>query len=85
VIELNFPEYKWIPYATYPVVGFVAMSMVATNGHWWSDYPLSLMLGWHFAKAVTRGNAPIETASSWNLDPYIPVPGAAGLLLSKRF
>ncbi|HEY8280367.1 MAG TPA: phosphatase PAP2 family protein [Bdellovibrionota bacterium] len=87
VIEVNYPEHKWIPFATYPVVGFVAMSMVATNGHWWSDYPLSLLLGYHFAKAVTRGNAPqkAESETAWKVDPFIPVPGAAGVLFSKRF
>ena len=87
VIELNFPEYRWIPFVTYPVVGFVAMSMVATNGHWWSDYPISLLLGYHFSKAVTRGNKPHEEnkQGSWNLDPFLPAPGAAGFLLSRRF
>jgi hypothetical protein len=86
VIELNYPDCKWLPYVEYPVVGFVAMSMVATNGHWWSDYPLSILLGFHFAKAVTRGNAPArEDPLAWQVDPYAPVPGAAGVLLSRRF
>ncbi len=87
VIELNFPEQGWIPYVTYPVVAFVGMSMVATNGHWWSDYPLSLLLGYHFAKAVTRGNAPEkpEDEKAVKIDPYLPFPESAGIMVSKRF
>ncbi|MGZ3701682.1 MAG: phosphatase PAP2 family protein [Bdellovibrionota bacterium] len=86
VIEMNYPDIKWVPYVTYPIVGFVAVSMVATNGHWWSDYPLSFLLGYHFAKAVTRGNGPVdEKSTAWQLDPFIPAPGAAGAMLSKRF
>jgi hypothetical protein len=86
VIQLNYPEYTWIPYVTYPIVGFVAVSMVATNGHWWSDYPLSLLLAWHFANAVTRGNGPIEEKpTAWHLDPYVPFDGAGGFMVSRRF
>lgn len=88
VIQLNYPEQKWIPYVTYPVLAYVGVSMVATNGHWWSDYPLSILLGWHFAKAVTRGNSPYEekadpTALQW--DPFIPRRGDIGVMLSKQF
>ena len=87
VIELNYPEYHWIPYVTYPIVGFVMVSMVGTNGHWWSDYPLSLLLSYHFANAVTRGNGNREPAKAtdWHIDPYMPVAGATGVLFSKRF
>ncbi len=86
VIETNFPEQKWIPYVGYPIVAFVGLSMVATNGHWWSDYPLSLLLGYHFAKAVTRGNAPYkpEDPTAWRLDPFLPFPESAGLMVTKR-
>lgn len=87
VIMLNFPEHKWIPYVGYPIVAYVGVSMVATNGHWWSDYPLSILLGYHFAKAVTRGNAPQkpELETDLRLDPYMPYPQSAGVMLSKRF
>lgn len=87
VIETNYPEMKWIPYVSYPIVAFVGLSMVATNGHWWSDYPLSLLLGYHFAKAVTRGNAPYkpESVTDWRFDPFIPFSEAAGVMVSKRF
>lgn len=87
VIISNYPEEKWIPYVGYPIVAFVGVSMVATNGHWWSDYPLSLLLGYHFAKAVTRGNAPRkpDDETAFRLDPYVPYPESAGLMVSKRF
>jgi membrane-associated phospholipid phosphatase len=87
VIMANYPEQSWIPWVGYPIVGFVGLSMVATNGHWWSDYPLSILLGYHFAKAVTRGNAPYkpESETALRLDPYMPYPESAGVLLTKRF
>jgi membrane-associated phospholipid phosphatase len=87
VIELNYPEYKWIPFVTYPIVGFVMVSMVATNGHWWSDYPLSLFLAYHFANAVTRGNHPqkAESPTAWHIDPYSPLPGATGIAIGRAF
>jgi len=87
VIALNYPEHTWIPYVGYSVVAFVGVSMVATNGHWWSDYPLSILLAHHFSKAVTRNNSnlPRERETAWQLDPFVPVPGATGLLLSRRF
>ncbi len=87
VIMANYPEQKWIPYLGYPIVAFVGVSMVATNGHWWSDYPLSLLLGYHFAKAVTRGNASqkFDAETALRVDPYVPYPASAGLMISKKF
>jgi hypothetical protein len=87
VIQLNYPEYTWIPYVAYPVVGFVMVSMVATNGHWWSDYPLSLMLAYHFANAVTRGNSNRlpEKLTAWHVDPYVPGGDKVGLLVRRLF
>lgn len=87
VIMANYPEQTWIPYVGYPIVAFVGASMVATNGHWWSDYPLSILLGYHFAKAVTRGNKPqtFKEETALRLDPYMPYPESAGLMVSMKF
>lgn len=56
VIQENYPEYKWIPYVGYPIMGILCLSFSATSIHWWSDYPLGIALGYHFAKIATRRN-----------------------------
>lgn len=56
VIQENYPEYKWIPWVGYPLIGVLCLSFSATSIHWWSDYPLGIYLGYHFAKIVTRNN-----------------------------
>jgi hypothetical protein len=58
VIQENYPEYKWIPWVGYPMIGLLCLSFSATSIHWFSDYPLGIYLGYHFAKIVTRNNNP---------------------------
>ncbi len=56
IIQENYPEYKWIPWVGYPMIGLLCWSFSATSIHWFSDYPLGIYLGYHFAKIVTRNN-----------------------------
>ncbi|OQW51882.1 MAG: hypothetical protein A4S09_09445 [Proteobacteria bacterium SG_bin7] len=56
VVQENYPEYKWIPWVGYPLIGLLCLSFSATSIHWWSDYPLGIYLGYHFGKIVTRNN-----------------------------
>lgn len=74
VIQENYPEYRWIPWVGYPMVAMLCLSFSATSIHWWSDYPLGIYLGYHFAKIVTRNNNPNgemreEKESSYQLFP----------------
>lgn len=54
VIELNYPEQKWISYVGYPMMGVMTLACVGTNIHWWSDFPIAFALGNSFAKIVHR-------------------------------
>lgn len=54
VIELNYPEQRWIPYVGYPLIGAMTLACVGTNIHWWSDFPIAFALGNSFAKIVHR-------------------------------
>ncbi len=89
VIRRNYAEQSWIPYVGYPLVAVVANGMVATSGHWWSDYPISIFLAYHFAKAVTANNpeqiALQKTASTWDVNYFTPFPGAQGLAFTTSF
>jgi len=57
VIIENYPDNEWLKYIGYPLTGLVAMGLVSKDMHWWSDFPLSLVLGYSFAKVVTSGNS----------------------------
>jgi membrane-associated phospholipid phosphatase len=48
VIAENYPEVWWIRPVGYVLTGLVAWGMVGTGIHWYSDYPLSVALGYTF-------------------------------------
>jgi membrane-associated phospholipid phosphatase len=54
VIIENYPEQKWIKYVGYPIIGSVAIGLVATSIHWWSDIPLGMALGYSFGMLVSH-------------------------------
>lgn len=56
VIINNYPEQTWIKYVGYPVLGLVSVGLTAKGMHWWSDFPLALVLGYSFAEVVTSRN-----------------------------
>jgi len=48
VIGENYPEIKWIKPLGYTLTGLLGISMVNTGIHWYSDYPLAIVLGYAF-------------------------------------
>jgi len=48
VIAENYPDIKWISPVGYTLTGLLAISMVNTGIHWYSDYPLAVVLGYSF-------------------------------------
>ncbi|MDR3668077.1 MAG: phosphatase PAP2 family protein [Ignavibacteriaceae bacterium] len=48
VIGENYPNIKWIEPLGYTLTGLLAISMVNTGIHWYSDYPLAVVLGYSF-------------------------------------
>jgi membrane-associated phospholipid phosphatase len=48
VIAENYPNIKWISPVGYTLTGLLAISMVNTGIHWYSDYPLAVVLGYTF-------------------------------------
>jgi membrane-associated phospholipid phosphatase len=48
VVAENYPNVKWIKPVGYTLSGLLAISMVNTGIHWYSDYPLAVVLGYTF-------------------------------------
>jgi membrane-associated phospholipid phosphatase len=48
VIAENYPEVWWIKPLGYTFTALVAFGMVGTGIHWYSDYPLAVVLGYTF-------------------------------------
>jgi membrane-associated phospholipid phosphatase len=54
VIAENYPQQKWIRWIGYPALGALTVGMVAQGIHWWSDYPLSIALGYSFGMLLSH-------------------------------
>jgi membrane-associated phospholipid phosphatase len=66
VISSNYPEYRFIKPLGYSMMLMLSYAMLNNGVHWISDYPLSVALGYTFAKiAVKKGRVPFKN----NRDP----------------
>lgn len=54
VVAENYPEQKWIKWIGYPVMAGISIGLVSQSIHWWSDFPLSIVLGYSFGKLVAH-------------------------------
>ena len=54
VIIENYPREQWIKYIGYPIIGSIAVGLVSTSIHWWSDIPLGVALGYSFGILVSH-------------------------------
>lgn len=54
VLSENYPDVKWIRPLGYTLVAGVAVGMVNNGIHWYSDYPLSIALGYYFGMIATH-------------------------------
>jgi membrane-associated phospholipid phosphatase len=74
VIAENYPEIKWIKPVSYGIEALLAVSMVSTGIHWFSDYPLAVFLGYTFGEIISH---PLLTGDNANkisnitISPYL--------------
>jgi len=61
VIAENYPEKPWIKYIGYPIIGSIAVGLVSTSIHWWSDIPLGVAIGYSFGMLVSHPETDKET------------------------
>jgi hypothetical protein len=90
VIE-NYPEWWWARPVGYLAVAGLAVSMGNTGIHWYSDYPLAVVLGYSFGMIAAH---PLElgglSPESKPGEPELSVapliePSGAGIVLSVSF
>jgi len=90
VIE-NYPEWWWARPVGYAAVAGLAVSMGNTGIHWYSDYPLAVVLGYSFgmiaAHPLQTGGLPGETVPG---EPKLSVaplidPARTGVVVSLAF
>lgn len=54
VLIENYPEIKWLRPVGYGAVGLVMVSLVSRGWHWYSDFPLALVLGYQFGRIAAH-------------------------------
>lgn len=74
VIAENYPEQRWIPWVGYSAITCLAVGMVSNGIHWWSDYPLSIALGWGFGQVVAHPEGKAHTPGSGVSTVIYPAP-----------
>lgn len=90
VIAENYPDTKWIRPVGYVITGLVGVGMVNRGIHWYSDYPLSIALGYAFGMIAAHpegwgiGSTKDGTEPQVSLAPMVNSTGV-GLLMTMKF
>jgi membrane-associated PAP2 superfamily phosphatase len=90
VIFENYPELHWVKPVGYVVIGLIGVGMANTGIHWYSDYPLGVVLGYSFgvlvAHPVINGDSSSTTTGGKNisLSPSVTERGP-GVTISFSF
>ncbi len=81
VIAENYPDQKWIKPVGYLICGGIAVSMVNTGIHWYSDYPLAIILGYTFGMLASHPEGLTDilgdenNQKGFNLSPAVQANG----------
>jgi hypothetical protein len=78
VLAENYPEYTWIKPVGYTLVASVAIGMVNTGIHWYSDYPLGIALGYAFGMIAAHPEG-IDVAKDSDALTIYPVARESGI------
>ncbi len=73
VIAENYPEAKWITPVTYTTEALLAISMVNTGIHWYSDYPLAVFLGYEFGKIIAHHGDSLFDSKNDDKNPHLVI------------
>ena len=73
VIIGNYPDKKWIKPVGYSLIGILGFEMVQANVHWYSDYPIAMVMGYLIGKnivksKVTKSNSPLKTPKKYTFN-----------------
>ena len=87
VIAENYPQITWIRPVGYVIVGAIGVTMVNIGIHWYSDYPLGLVLGYTFGMIAAHpegydvANFGKDESHALTVQPTL-TPGGAGIKMS---
>ncbi len=93
VLIENYPEIPWLRPVGYAAVGLVTVSLVSRGWHWYSDFPLALVLGYQFGRiaahpeteaGVRSDEHPVRALPRLTLSPSLGESGA-GVMVSWTF
>lgn len=90
VIAENYPETKWIRPVGYVITGLVGVGMVNRGIHWYSDYPLSIALGYTFGmiaahpEGLSIGSLKSDQSLHVTLAPMVSSTGV-GFSMTMKF
>lgn len=54
VINDNYPDIKWLKPVGYTLAGALCFQMMQSEVHWFSDYPLALLIGYFIGKTISK-------------------------------
>jgi hypothetical protein len=63
VLIENYPEIHWLRPVGYAAVGLVTASLVSRGWHWYSDFPLAIVLGYQFGRIAAHPETDDEIAT----------------------
>lgn len=88
VIAENYPEQEWIKPVGYLISAGIAIGMVNSGIHWYSDYPLAVILGYTFGMLASHPEGLNDILGDENVEKGISVsPGfqTTGMGLNLRY
>jgi hypothetical protein len=91
VVAENYPEISWIRPVGYCLAGAMAIGLVNTGTHWYSDFPLAIALGYSFGMIAAHpihSSSPsshqVRSGPQFSIAPTMG-PAGSGLLVSLQF
>jgi membrane-associated phospholipid phosphatase len=92
VIAENYPEASWIRPVGYGIVGLTGVSLVNKGWHWYSDFPLAIVMGYTFGRIAAHHDddaagpeaVPASGSASLRVLPNI-TPEGTGVTLALTF
>lgn len=88
VIAENYPDQTWIKPVGYLLSAGIAIGMVNSGIHWYSDYPLAIILGYTFGMLAAHPEGLTDILGDENNDKGVKLsPGiqANGMTMNLRF
>ncbi len=73
VIIGNYPDKKWIKPVGYSLIGLLGFEMVQANVHWYSDYPIAMVMGYIIGKNIVKSkiiksNSPLDSPKKYTFN-----------------